>query len=195
MLFGYINSPAEWNIFLHKVLPDVYERHLSLFVDDILASSKEWAEHLSELKYVFERLSGAGVKISLRKCQFVKKAVNYLGYHLSSNGVSPQSQKVEAIMKLKEPVNVSQLRSLLGIFNFYRRFIERYAELVEPLQRLLKKNVQWSFGDSQRQAMRELKYRLCNAPVLAYPQFSPGAEFIVETTFSSKSLGAILSIG
>ena len=119
--------------------------------------------------------------------------MNYLGYHLSSNGVSPQSQKVEAIMKLKEPVNVSQLRSLLGIFNFYRRFIERYAELVEPLQRLLKENVQWSFGDSQRQAMRELKYRLCNAPVLAYHQFSPGVEVIVETTFSSNSLSAILS--
>ena len=193
MPFGYVNSPAEWNIFLHKVLPDVYERHLSLFVDDILANSQEWTYHLSQLRYVLERLSSAGVKISIHKCQFAKTAVDYLGYHLSSNGVSPQVQKIESIEKLKDPTNVSQLRSLLGTFNFYRRFIEGYAELTEPLQRLLKKNVQWSMGEPERQVIRELKNKLCNAPILAYPQFFPGAEFTVESTFTNNSISGILS--
>lgn len=95
--FGYVNSPAEWNIFLHKVLPDVRDRHLSLFVDDVLANSDDWEEHLSQLRYVFEQFSKAGVKIPLCKCQFARSSVDYLGYHLSSDGISPQAKKTQVI--------------------------------------------------------------------------------------------------
>ena len=191
--FGYVNSPAEWNIFLHKVLPDIRDRHLSLFVDDVLANSDDWDEHLSQLRYVLEQFAKAGIKVPLRKCCFARSSVDYLGYHLSSEGISPQTKKTQVILNIQDPKNQTQLRSLLGTINFYRRFIKDYAKITEPLTRLLRKGVEWKFGDTEHQILQELKSQLCQAPVLGYPQFFAGAEFIVETACSDNAMSAVLS--
>ena len=119
---------------------------------------------MNQLRYVLESFRKAGVKMSLKKCQFGRKEVDYLGFHLGCNGISPQQSKVEANLDIEEPKNVKELRSFLGTMNFSRRFIERYAQRVEPLNRLVKKGVEWHFGDVERAAFQELKILLCNAP-------------------------------
>ena len=191
--FGYKNSPAEWNIFLQKVIPDMQERHLASFVDDMLIPSSTWDHHKCQIRYVLEKLSLAGVKIPLSKCQWGRKGVNFVGYHITEEGISPQQSKISAITKIKDPTGVRELRGILGMLNFMRKFIKEYSRIAEPLHRLTKKGVPWHFGNAEREALQELKDRLCSAPVLGFPRFGTGAEFIVECASSGKSLGAILS--
>lgn len=94
---------------------------------------------------------------------------------------------------MQDPKNQSQLRSILGTLKFYRRFIKDYAKIAEPLTKLLHKNVEWEFGINEQTALKELKSLLCQAPILGYPQFFEGAEFIVESTCSSEAMSAVLS--
>ena len=193
MPFGYANSPAEWNIFLSKVLPDARTKNTLSFVDDVLAHSEEWKYHLSQLRYVLENFRRAGIKVSPKKCQWGRSGVDFLGYHVTRDGISPQRCKVEAIMNVPEPQNVRQLKHFLGMISFSRKFIQSFAQIAEPLNRLLRKGVEWRFEEKERQALETLKTQLCEAPVLGFPQFGNGQEFIVETAYSVGSLSAMLS--
>lgn len=166
-------------------------RHIATFVDDMLIPSEDWNGHKSQIRYVLEKLSNAGVKVPLSKCQWGRKGVDFVGYHITKKGLSPMESKVRAIKNIKDPTNVRELRGILGTFNFMRKFIREYSQIVEPLHRLTRKGVLWHFGEKEQSALQELKDRLCAAPILGLPRFGP--EFVVETAYSEGSLSSILS--
>uniref|UniRef100_A0A8C5QSF0 Reverse transcriptase/retrotransposon-derived protein RNase H-like domain-containing protein n=1 Tax=Leptobrachium leishanense TaxID=445787 RepID=A0A8C5QSF0_9ANUR len=93
-------------------------------------------------------------------------------------------------MKSRTPTNISERRSFLGMMNYSRKFIENYAEICKPLLTLLKKDVKWIWGETQEQAMIELKIKLTQAPCLAYPE--RGKPFYLETGFTDLSMSAVL---
>ncbi|KAJ8375526.1 hypothetical protein SKAU_G00061060 [Synaphobranchus kaupii] len=189
--FGYSNSPAEFNIFLHKAMSDAAMRGNLIYVDDILMRSQTWDAHLAELRHVLNQLSTAGAKLSLTKGQWCQTKVEYVGLLVGANGVEPQSGRVRAIQDIKAPSNVSELRSFLGVCNYSRQFIEDYAEISRPLTELLKKDTDFVWGQTQEQAVQELKRKLCMAPCLAYPD--KDREFYMEASFSQHCLSAALS--
>ena len=88
-----------------------------------------------------------------------------------------------------------ELQSFLGLATYYKRFIANFSIIAEPLYRLSKKGIRFLWGPEQRRAFEELKPRLTSAPVLAYPDFSPGAgTFILDTDASQRlGIGAVLS--
>ncbi|KAJ8356308.1 hypothetical protein SKAU_G00191020 [Synaphobranchus kaupii] len=89
--FGYSNSPAEFNIFLHKAMSDATMRGNLIYVDDILMRSQTWDAHLAELRHVLNQRSTAGAKLSLTKGQWCQTKVEYVGLLVGANGVEPQS--------------------------------------------------------------------------------------------------------
>uniref|UniRef100_A0A8C5Q8I3 ribonuclease H n=1 Tax=Leptobrachium leishanense TaxID=445787 RepID=A0A8C5Q8I3_9ANUR len=190
MPFGYINSGHEFAVFLHKAMPDAAERGNLTYVDDILLKSISFEKHSQEIRHVLNQLREAGVKISLQKAQWCRTRVNFLGHEVTSEGLNPQRKKVEAVMKSRTPTNISELRSFLGMMNYSRKFIENYAEICKPLLTLLKKDVKWIWGETQEQAMTELKIKLTQAPCLAYPE--GGKPFYLETGFTNLSMSAVL---
>ena len=135
-LFGYLNSPAEFNIFLHKAMSDAAACGNLIYADDILMCSQTWEAHLAEIRYVLNQLSCAGAKLSLTKDQWCRSRVEYVGLLVGADGVEPQSSRIQAIWDIKTPTNVSELRSFLGVCNYSRQFIEDYAEISKPLTEL-----------------------------------------------------------
>lgn len=125
-----------------------------VYLDDILIFSKTFSEHLHRLKIVFEKLKTAGLKLRLEKCRFAQKSVTYLGYIIQGGGISPDPKKISAMKEMKAPSNVEQVKRFLGLTGYYRRFVENYSRIVEPLHMLLRRT---SYFAGQKNAKKNSK--------------------------------------
>ena len=94
-----------------------------IYLDDILITGKTDQEHLNNLSAVLQRLSAAGMKLKPEKCFFMLQEVEYLDHTISAKGIQPTTQKVRAIVEAPRPTNVSQLKSFLGLLNYYGKFL------------------------------------------------------------------------
>ena len=95
-------------------------------------------EHDNNLKSVLERLQSRNLTLNKLKCEFNKTSVEYFGYVFSSQGISPDPRKVEAIRNSQPPSNPNEVRRFLGMVNFCARFIPNLATLAKPLRDLTK---------------------------------------------------------
>ncbi|XP_070173810.1 uncharacterized protein [Littorina saxatilis] len=91
------------------------------YYDDIMLHTSTNEEHDKLLKRVFQRLKEVGLELNEDKCEYKKTELKFLGHVISENGVRPDESKVEAIVKMKEPENVEELRRYLGMVNYLRR--------------------------------------------------------------------------
>jgi len=109
-----------------------------VYLDDILVVSKTAEEHYKHLRRLFQRLQQFGVAVNIAKCVFGVSEVSFLGHLISTKGLAPSPQKMEAIVKFPEPKDVKGLRRFLGMINFYHRFLPNIANTQVPLQEILK---------------------------------------------------------
>ena len=100
--------------------------------DDILVFGKNQDEHNHALEEVFQRLQDRGLTLNPLKCEYSKKKLEFLGYVFGEGGMAPDPKKVKAILDLKAPTSVTEVRSLLGMTNYCSRFIEGYATITQP---------------------------------------------------------------
>jgi hypothetical protein len=110
--------------------------------------------------------------------------MEYLGFVLSPEGVTMDSDKVKTILDWPEPRKVKDIQSFLGFGNFYRRFIDNYSGIVTPLTRLTRKNVPWNFDSACKSAFETLKRAFTSAPVLT--NFTPGSRTMGGLKFNPR---------
>ena len=115
--FGVASAPSLFQRIIENVLQGL--SRVSVYIDNILVTGKKIEEHLSNLKAVLTRLEESGIKLKRKKCSFLLPSVEYLGHRISADGVQPTPEKVEAIQKAPVPKDVSQLKSFLGVVNYY----------------------------------------------------------------------------
>ena len=159
--------------------------------NDILVFGKSQEEHDQNLRCVFQTLKEKGLTLNRSKCEFSKGRLEFFGYVFSEDGISPDPKKVEDIVNLQAPTNASEVRSFLGMVNYYARFIPDYATKTEPLRRLTHKGKPWSWTYEQERALAQLKDALASSPVPAY--FDPAKEAEMSVDASPVGLAAILS--
>ena len=142
------------------------------YQDDLIIFSKNPEDHAKHVEEILVALKNANLKVNSSKCQWFKKEIKLLGFIISEKGIFSDSEKVDAIRDLKPPKNVKGLQSFLGSCNYFNRFIGNFAEMAEPLTRLLKKNNKFVWKEEQDSAFTALKDALTNAPVLALPNIN-----------------------
>ena len=147
-----------------------------VYIDDILVTGETDQEHLSTLDKVLTRLAEADLKLKQQKCHFLKPSVEYLGYNISAEGLRPTAEKVRAMAEAPAPQNVSQLRSFLGLVNYYSRFLPQLSSLLAPLYKLLQKKSIWTWGQEQQKAFQEAKAQLTSSCLLVH--FDPDRELM-----------------
>ena len=162
-----------------------------VYLDDVMVVGKSFEEHLSNLRKVFDRFQDANLKFNPEKCCLAGSEVVYLGYVVSKEGISADSRKVEAVKSFPQPDDLPSYRSFLGLASYYCRFVPDFSKLANPLYALTRKNIEFSWGQTQEEAFQNLKQLLMQTPVLAFPNFDQ--EFILETDASGAGLGAILA--
>ena len=110
---------------------------------------------------------------------------------LSAQGVKPDPEKIEVVKSYPVPLSTKEVRSFLGLANYYRRFIRDFAKIAAPLYALLKKDVKFLWTEQCQQAFEELRHRLVTHPIIGFPDMN--RRFILTTDASSTGLGYILS--
>lgn len=187
--FGVSSAPGIFQRTMENLLQGI--PRVIVRVDDILVSGKDDPDHLANLETVINRLSKAGLKLRLEKCQFMQPEVTYCGYIVNGDGVQPVAAKVEAIRNAPEPQDVSQLRAFLGMLNYYHKFLPDVATVLEPLHRLLRKGAKWEWLKEQQAAFKKAKDMLQSTKLLVH--FDPDKELILASDASDYGVGAVLS--
>ena len=133
MPFGLRNAPATFQRLMDVVLSGLKWKGLLVYLDDIIIYSSTPQEHLLILANTLERLANAGLKINPAKTILVQQEVNYLGHIISTEGIKPNPEKIAAVQNLKPPSTVREVRMFLGLTGYFRKFVEAYSTLAEPL--------------------------------------------------------------
>ncbi len=191
--FGLCNAPSVFQSTMNLVLRDLIGKCVVCYIDDILVFSRTEAEHLHHLRLVMDALRRHELFLKRKKCSFMQHEVKFLGHVFSDVGIKVYPTKVAVVQDWPAPLNVSDIRRLLGLSNYFRRFIKGYANLVRPMNDLLKKDVPFCWSAACESAFVAVKVALQSAPVLALPDTNEGAPpFHVWTDASGTRIGAVL---
>ena len=133
--FGVASAPALFQKLMDTVLQGI--PRVACYIDDILVSGSDKGQHLTTLKEVFRRLEEHGFRLKQAKCEFLMSSVEYLGHLIDQDGIRPLPNKVAAIINAPSPTNIQELRSFLGLLNYYGKFIPNLATIVHPMNELL----------------------------------------------------------
>lgn len=201
--FGLCNAPATYQRVMEECLGDLNMKICVIYLDDLIIFSKTFEEHLERLQIVLDRLRECNLKLGLKKCEFLRQKVKYVGFIVSKEGVSTDPQKVEKVRNWPTPKCPEEVRQFVAFSGFYRKFIKDFSKIVKPLSKVMPpqnqkkgkktkstENTEWEWGIEQENAFRELKFRMTSAPILAYADYDSPFELHVDA--SKDGLGAVL---
>lgn len=197
MPFGLTNAPATFQAYINRALAGLVDVCCVVYLDDILIYSDSHEQHVRDLHAVLERLRKFALYANRKKCHFFTKEVEFLGYIVSTAGVSMDPRRVATVEEWPTPVSFRDVQVFLGFANFYRRFIKNYSKIVAPLTALSKGAKQGKkpgpleWGAEQTHAFRQLKEAFTKAPILRH--YEPKAKLKMETDASQYAIAAILS--
>ena len=154
------------------------------WLDDIIIvkrGSKQ--DHEKKLFDVLNKLEKAGYQASKKKSEFFMKQTKWLVHAIDENGIKPNEEKVEAILKLNPPENTKELKSFLGAILYMAKFLPKLSERTDRLRKLLKKNETWNWGTERNEVFGKIKQMLPEGPCLAH--YAKDKDNIVTTDAST----------
>lgn len=192
---GLTNAPAVFQQTMNSVFRDKgLGDYVLCYLDDLLIISKSPEEHLKHIESVLQTLKDANLFACLEKCQFNRAEVEFLGHVVSAKGIAVDPKKVQVVKEWPRPHNIKELRSFLGLANYFRKFIQGYSKLVAPLTNLTQDHTNWKdpniWTPACEDAFNAVKRCLTEAPVLAAPDFTKPFEVVCDA--SVFALGAVL---
>ena len=195
MPFGLTNAPATFQRAMQTILQGLTADCCMCFIDDIIVFSTDFWHHLYDLTCVWDRLRENGMKLKGKKCEFARAEVHFLGHIVSKDGIRTDPVKVMKVQNCPEPKNVREVRSFLGLTNYYRKFVLNYSVLASPMYEATKERIKGTkfssvWNNECREAFDALKKAMVTAPILAYPNFQK--PFTLFTDASDYGVGNVL---
>lgn len=190
MPFGLANAPSVFQRLMNSVLGNLRYEIALVYIDDVIIPARTVKDGLKKLRLVLQKLQEHNLTLKLSKCSFFQSKLEYLGREISSSGVQPGIKKIIAIKDMPRPRNVKQVRQFLGLAGYFRKFVNNFAIITQPLTKLLKKDCPWEWSDKQENAMNFIKTSLVTRPILAI--FNPNLKTEVHTDASKIGLAGIL---
>ncbi|GBG65657.1 hypothetical protein CBR_g51957 [Chara braunii] len=190
MPFGLTNAPTTFQAAMTNEFRAMLDRFVLVYLDDILVYGRTLADHLGHLRRVLETLCRAKYKANRDKCEFVRQELEYLGHFVTPKGMSPLSDKIQAVQEWSEPRNVVDVRSFFGLTSYYQRFIKGYSKIAAHLNKLQCEDRPFDFGEEARGSFLTLKVALLSAEVLRI--YDPLALTHDTTDASGYGIGAVL---
>jgi len=190
--FGLKGSGATFVRMVQEILRPIRE-FSSSYIDDMAVHSDAWKPHLQHVRRFLQTIKESGLTLNLHKCEFAKAEVKFVGQYIGSGKRRPDPEKLVAIHKLCRPITRKQLRSVLGLFGYYRPYLEGFAELAKPLTDLTSKKgpVTLPWSEREQTAFDAIKTKLCEITELAIPKI--GQPFSLYTDASGIAVGACLT--
>ena len=139
MPFGLKNIGATYQRAMTTIFHDMMHQELEDYMDDIVVKSKRREEHFYVLKKVFERCRAFKLRVNPLKCVFRVSSRKFLGFLVHSSGIDVDPAKATAIVTMRPPVTVKELKSFLGKVSYIWRFVPELASITSAFIKLLKK--------------------------------------------------------
>uniref|UniRef100_A0A6G5AA37 RNA-directed DNA polymerase n=1 Tax=Rhipicephalus microplus TaxID=6941 RepID=A0A6G5AA37_RHIMP len=188
--FGLCSAPATFQRMMDTVLAGLRWQSCLVYLDDVVVFSATFDKHLERLRTVLQAIRSANLTIKPEKCHFCFEELRFLGHVISSDGVRPDPEKTAAVQRFPTPKDKKPVHRFLGLCAYYRRFVENFSKIAEPLTKLTKDDVPFTWEIEQQKAFDELGKRLQGSPILAH--FDETADTEVHTDASNVGLSAIL---
>ncbi|XP_062606687.1 uncharacterized protein K02A2.6-like [Saccostrea cucullata] len=189
LVYGVASAPAIWQRTIDTVLQGL--TGVKCIIDDMIITGSSEEEHLKNLEAVLTRLDEYNLRVNLNKCEFFRERVSYCGHEIDCEGLHKTQSKIEAVVSAPKPKNVSELRSFLGIVNYYARFLPNLSSLLYPLHHLLSKSRKWSWSSECDKAFSEVKQLITSDEILTH--YDPQREVRLACDASPYGLGCVLS--
>ncbi|GBG64324.1 hypothetical protein CBR_g41525 [Chara braunii] len=190
MPFGLTKAPATFQAAMTNEFRAMLDRFVLVYLDNILVYRRSLVDHLEHLRRVLETLRRAKYKANRDKCEFVWQELEYLGHFVTPEGISPLSDKIQAIQEWPEPQNVTDVRSFLGLTGYYHRFIKGYSKITAHLAKFQCEDRPFDFGEDARESFSTLKAALLSVEVLRI--YNPLLPTLVTTDASDYGIGVVL---
>ncbi|XP_076392691.1 uncharacterized protein LOC143265294 [Megachile rotundata] len=189
--FGLTNAPKVFARFVQKIFCDLIRaKKVLVYFDDFMIATETLEEHLEILREVFRTAAKSRLPFKLNKCAFAQFEVDYLGYHVSFEGIRPSDSNIEAVLNYPIPHNSKDVLRFVSLASYFRRFIPGFSIIAKPLYDLVKKEAKFVLGEKEHSTFEMLKKQLANKPILSI--YSPTAETELHCDASALGFGAIL---
>jgi hypothetical protein len=198
MSFGLCNAPSTFQAIMNKIFRPYLGVFVLVYLDDILIYSKSPDLHADHLAKVLQVLQENEFYVRLCKCDFEKKELKFLGHIVGGDGIKVDPGKIEVVRSWPTPTSVTQVRSFLGLANYFRKFLKDYSTLVAPLTALTKQSVVWgpsTWTPQCQEVFDSVKKALTEAPTLAIIDFANHADMQLEVLCDASmvGIGAVLT--
>jgi hypothetical protein len=216
--FGLTNAPAILQSALNRVFGKYLNKFVCVYFDDLLVFSKTEDEHFKHLELVLQMLDKHGLRARRHQCHFFQHDLKFLGHMVSAAGMRPDPTKVQAVNDWPVPRSMYELRSFLGLANYFRRYIQHYAAIACPLTNLTKgcektdrkgtllhwgkltaseaakvaQEITARWSPECTEAFQKLKAALVCAPVLVLPNFDKPFTVVCDACTAAPAVGAVL---
>ncbi|KAJ9527530.1 hypothetical protein QJQ45_025738, partial [Haematococcus lacustris] len=196
--FGLCNAPATFQRIMNDIFRQELDDHVIVYLDDILIFSRTQEEHAKHLDRVLSLLRQHKLYAKLSKCEFGRSQTEFLGHIITSTSIACDPSKLAAINSWPVPTTVHDVRSFLGLSNYYRRFVNNFSSIAAPLTALTQadghdKQGKVTWTSTQQSAFDALKQALTSAPILIAPD--PTQPYTLRCDASGIGIGAVLSQG
>nr|GFA03827.1 reverse transcriptase domain-containing protein [Tanacetum cinerariifolium] len=192
MPFGLYNAPGTFQRCMLAIFHDMVEKKMEVFMDDFSVFGNSFKNCLSRLDKMLQWCEDTNLILNWEKSHFMVKEGIVLSHKISKNGIEVDRAKVDVIAKLPHPMTVKGIRCFLGHAGFYRRFIQDFSKISQPMTHLLEKNTPFVFSEDCIQAFQTMKKKLTEAPILIAPNWDLPFEFMHDASdFAIEMLAVV----
>lgn len=203
--FSTDNGMFQWKVlpFGLSIAPSGFSRMMALafaglspercfsYMDDLIVIGYSEENHIQNLREIFKTCRKYNLKLNPLKCHFFQSEVGFLGHVCTDKGLRPDPTKLKVMENYPRPANKDAIRRFVAFANYYRRFVDNFAKITQPLTKLTRKRAKFIWSTEQEEAFQSLRNALTSAPILKYPDFS--REFTLVVDASQFACGGVLT--
>ncbi len=136
---GLCNVPATFKSLMNRIFYDYLDFFMVVYMDDLLIFSKDEKSHLKHLNIVLSRFKDHQLYVSAKKYELMKQEISFLGIIVGRGGIKVDPKKIDVLQNWSKPLTLTDVRSFMGLLQFFRLFIKEFSKLAAPLTNLTKK--------------------------------------------------------
>ncbi|GKT20182.1 Transposon Tf2-9 polyprotein [Aduncisulcus paluster] len=190
MPFGARNAAAHFQQAMVSSFSDLIPSVCDIFVDDIIIKGRDIDEFCDNLDKVLQRFEDLNLRAKASKCVLGYEKLEFLGREVSKVGITPAPSRVADLKALKPPSDKSQVRSVLGLFNFFRSFVPNYATIIAPIQKLTRKGFPFVWNEDLQTLFEAVIEEISKRTLLHYIDYDK--EIVLQSDASDLAVGGVL---